>query len=85
MRMVLVTISWLLVVGLLDPTTGTASLRMRTGGAHGGVVLDELVRQAMDLIRYHRGRIVLLDRPGLERLVCECYRVVMDEFTRLLG
>ena len=40
--------------------------------------------QALGVIRYNRGRVVLLDRPGLERLGCECYRVVMDEYTRLL-
>jgi CRP-like cAMP-binding protein len=37
------------------------------------------------LIRYQRGRLTLLDRPGLEMIVCECYRVVRDEYTRLLG
>jgi CRP-like cAMP-binding protein len=41
--------------------------------------------QTVGLIRYHRGRMVLLDRAGLETMVCECYRVVKDEFTRLLG
>ena len=37
------------------------------------------------LIRYQRGRLTLLDRPGLERMGCECYRIVKDEYTRLLG
>jgi CRP-like cAMP-binding protein len=41
--------------------------------------------QAAGLIRYSRGRIEVLDRPGLERTVCECYRVVKLEFDRLLG
>jgi hypothetical protein len=26
----------------------------------------------------------VLDRPGLEARVCECYQVVKDEFARLL-
>jgi hypothetical protein len=29
--------------------------------------------------------VVLLDRPGLERLACECYRLVAEEYRRLLG
>lgn len=41
--------------------------------------------QAAGLIRYSRGRIEVLDRPGLERAVCECYSVVKLEFDRLLG
>jgi CRP-like cAMP-binding protein len=36
-------------------------------------------------ISYVRGRIQILDRPKLEETVCECYRVVKDEFERLLG
>jgi len=37
------------------------------------------------LISYVRGRITVLDRRGLETAVCECYRVVKDEYDRLLG
>jgi CRP-like cAMP-binding protein len=40
--------------------------------------------QAAGLIAYSRGRIKVLDRPGLETRVCECYQVVKDEFDRLL-
>jgi len=36
-------------------------------------------------ISYVRGHIQILDRPKLEETVCECYRVVRDEFERLLG
>jgi CRP-like cAMP-binding protein len=36
-------------------------------------------------ISYVRGRIQILDRQRLEATVCECYRVVKDEFDRLLG
>jgi CRP-like cAMP-binding protein len=32
--------------------------------------------QEARLIRYHRGRIVVLDRVGLEKMVCECYRTM---------
>lgn len=37
------------------------------------------------LISYVRGHIHILDRSGLEATVCECYRVVKDEYARLLG
>jgi len=40
--------------------------------------------QSAGLIRYSRGRITVLDRPGLEARVCECYEVVRKEFQRLL-
>ena len=40
--------------------------------------------QARGLIRYSRGRITVLDRPGLEAQVCECYAVVKKEYDRLL-
>lgn len=40
--------------------------------------------QEAGLIRYHRGQIEVLDRPGLERRVCECYEVVKRESDRLL-
>jgi CRP-like cAMP-binding protein len=40
--------------------------------------------QGAGLIHYHRGRITVLDRPGLEQRVCECYAVVKRESDRLL-
>ncbi len=40
--------------------------------------------QRAGLIEYHRGRITVLDRAGLEARVCECYAVVKREFDRLL-
>ncbi len=40
--------------------------------------------QAEGLIEYHRGHITVLDRPGLEARVCECYGVVRREYDRLL-
>jgi CRP-like cAMP-binding protein len=40
--------------------------------------------QEAGLIKYSRGRITVLDRPALEKRVCECYAVVKNEFDRLL-
>jgi CRP-like cAMP-binding protein len=36
-------------------------------------------------ISYVRGHIQILDRQKLEAIACECYKVVKDEFDRLLG
>jgi len=41
--------------------------------------------QQAQCIRYRRGHITVLDRPGLESRVCECYGVVKSEYDRLLG
>jgi CRP-like cAMP-binding protein len=41
--------------------------------------------QKAGLITYHRGRITVLDRKGLEAASCECYEVVAKELDRLLG
>lgn len=40
--------------------------------------------QRAGLIDYKRGHIKVLDRPALEKRVCECYQVVKTEFDRLL-
>ena len=42
------------------------------------------VLQKANLIHYDRGRITVLDRPGLENRSCECYSVVKAESDRLL-
>lgn len=40
--------------------------------------------QKSGLIKYNRGHITILDRPGLEARACECYQVVKVETDRLL-
>jgi len=41
--------------------------------------------QKAGLIHYHRGRITVIDRKGLEAASCECYEAVAKELDRLLG
>ena len=40
--------------------------------------------QAAGLIRYRRGVVDILDRPGLEAIACECYGAVRRNYERLL-
>jgi hypothetical protein len=40
--------------------------------------------QARGLISYNRSHISVLDRPGLEAQLCECYAVVKKVYDRLL-
>ncbi|WP_232417914.1 Crp/Fnr family transcriptional regulator [Methyloversatilis thermotolerans] len=49
-----------------------------------GVTEAALKLQKIGLIHYARGHIHVLDRTGLEQRTCECYRVVKNEYARLL-
>jgi CRP-like cAMP-binding protein len=48
--------------------------------------VNEVARQLQDAgtLRYSRGRVAIVDRAGLEARSCECYRVIRDEYDRLL-
>jgi CRP-like cAMP-binding protein len=50
-----------------------------------GVTMAAQRLQEMEMISYVRGHIQILDRQQLLAHVCECYRVVKDEHSRLLG
>ncbi len=49
-----------------------------------GVTEGAVKLQDAGLISYTRGRITVLNRPGLEKRTCECYAVVKKEYDRLL-
>jgi len=55
------------------------------GANRKSVTLAALSMQAADLISYRRGRILVLDRPGLEKAACECYAVVKERFDAFLA
>ena len=50
-----------------------------------GSAVDCLRSAVVPGMRCIRGSITVLDRKGLETAVCECYKVVNDEYNRLLG
>lgn len=41
--------------------------------------------QKLGLIGYSRGRILILDRKGLEAAACECYRIITDQIAHLIA
>lgn len=55
------------------------------GGRRESVTVAAGRLQDAGLISYVRGQITIIDRPGLEKTVCECYQVVKTEYERLLG
>lgn len=40
--------------------------------------------QARGLITYHRGMVTVADREGVEAVACVCYRVITDDFDKLI-
>ena len=55
------------------------------GVRRAGVTQAAQKLQEKGLIRYHRGHVQILDRQGLEASACECFRVLREEYDRLLG
>jgi CRP-like cAMP-binding protein len=60
-------------------------LSLMLGVRRPGVTIAAGMLQKAGLIRYGRGRMTIVDRPGLEAASCECYHTVRHEFARLLG
>jgi len=54
------------------------------GSRRATVTLSAGILQAAGLIRYHRGRVTILDREGLEAVSCECYAVIKAALDRVI-
>ena len=48
------------------------------------VNLTARVLQTAGLIKYHRGELTILDRPGLEEASCECFNVTSEMYERMM-
>ena len=60
-------------------------LAMMLGVQRTGVTAAATALRRAGLIRYRRGIVTILNRPGLEGKSCECYGISKLEFDRLLG
>jgi len=68
----------------LQPKTPTIALTQdflaqMLGTRRTTVTLVARTLQTAGLIRYRRGKIEIIDRPGLEEAACECYRIIHHE------
>ena len=50
-----------------------------------GVTVAAGALQQSGLIRYHRGELTVIDRPGLEAQACSCYAIDKAIHTRMMG
>ncbi|MGP6156922.1 MAG: Crp/Fnr family transcriptional regulator [Vulcanimicrobiaceae bacterium] len=50
------------------------------GSRRSGVTIAAAILQKAGFIKYHRGRITVLDRAGLETTTCECYELTTQQF-----
>ena len=54
------------------------------GSRRATVTLSAGLLQAAGLIKYHRGRVTIVDREGLESVSCECYALIKQALDRVV-
>jgi CRP-like cAMP-binding protein len=55
------------------------------GTTRSGVTTAALALQDAGLIRYRRGRIMILDEKKLEGVTCDCYRIIREDVERIIA
>ena len=55
------------------------------GTRRSGVTVAASILQKAGTISYRRGRIKIIRQEALENMACECYKIIQNEFIRLLG
>lgn len=60
-------------------------LSIMLGVRRAGVTVAASLLQESGVIRYRRGRLMILDRAKLQAAACECYDAVEDRFEELMG
>jgi CRP-like cAMP-binding protein len=60
-------------------------LAMMLGAQRPGVSLAASILQRAGLIRYTRGHVTIVDRPGLEAAACECYGAMRAQLRHFVG
>ena len=71
-------------LGGKDVTLTQELLAQMLGVQRPSVSIAANMLQKAGFIEYSRGRIRMLDLPGLEEGACECYRTVKSHYDRLL-
>jgi CRP-like cAMP-binding protein len=80
-------IRWLLFVD--DVVEGPAELTQQflsqmLGVRRASVTVIAGALQQAKLIEYHRGKVSIMNRPGMLDLACECYALIRNEYAKLL-
>lgn len=70
-------------IGLEELPLTQETLALLVGAPRATIKAIATTLERAGLIHYQRGKIIILDRVGLEAVTCDCYKIVRAEFERL--